>query len=445
MQTSHLPSYRKIWNLTYPIILSLLAQNIVTVIDTAFLGHVGEVELGASAIAGLFYFSLFMLGFGFGNGAQILMARRNGEKNYKQIGRIFDHTMYIFVVFSVVLVALILWLAPKFLGAFIQSPEIYRASISYLDYRVWGIFFAFTNVAFRAYYVGITRTGLLGWSAGIMAAVNIVLDYALIFGHWGLPEMGIAGAALASVIAEGVSAIFFVTATLLNHTNRRFHIFRLPGFDKDIVRRTWNISVFIMVQNFVSIAGWFLFFLVIEQTGELPLAISNIVRSLYMLLMIHVWSFSASVNSLVSNVIGEGHSELVFPVINRVNKMGILISATIIALALIFPNAMLRIYTNDPLLIEGARPVLYVVIGALLPLAVSINWFSGVSGTANTRMALLIETSTIVIYLTYVFVITLVVKASLTVTWTSEYVYICILGLFSYLYLKYGKWQAREI
>ncbi len=403
------------------------------------------MELGASAIGGLFYFSLFMLGFGFGTGAQILMARRNGEGNYKQIGRIFDHTMYIFAAFSVALVILILWLAPKFLGYFISSEEIFHASISYLDYRVWGIFFAFTNVAFRAYYVGITRTNLLGWSAGIMAGVNIALDYTLIFGHWGFPEMGIAGAALASTISEGVSALFFITATLLNRSNRRYQLFKPPQFDKGIIMRTWNISVFIMLQNFVSIAGWFLFFLVIEQIGERPLAISNIVRSMYMLLMIHVWSFSASVNSLVSNLIGEGHKNLVIPVIHKVNKMGMIISAFVIALAVIFPETMLRIYTNDPVLISGAIPVLYVVIGALVPLPVAINWFSGVSGTANTRMALIIEISSILIYLAYVFIMTLVVEASLTVIWTSEYVYIITLGLFSYLYLKFGKWKAREI
>jgi len=192
-----LPSYRKIWNISYPIILSLLAQNIITVIDTAFLGRVGEVELGASAIGGLFYFSLFMLGFGFATGAQILMARRNGEKDYPAIGRIFDHTMYIFITMSGVLIILILLFSPIFLRFFISSKEICNASIQYLDFRMWGILFAFTNVAFRAFFVGITKTKLLGYSALIMAIVNIVLDYLLIFGNFGFPEIGIAGAALA--------------------------------------------------------------------------------------------------------------------------------------------------------------------------------------------------------------------------------------------------------
>lgn len=440
-----IPSYRNIWKISYPIILSLLAQNIITVVDTAFLGRVGEVELGASAIGGLFYHAIFMLGFGFGTGAQILMARRNGEKNFTQIGKIFDHTLYIFVVFSVAIVVLTLWLSPKFLGYFISSEAIFRTSIHYLDYRIWGILFAFTNVAFRAYFVGITKTGLLGWSAGIMAIVNILLDYALIFGNWGFPEMGIQGAALASVIAEGVSVLFFVSATLPDRSNLKYHIFRLPPFDKEIIRQTWNISVFIMLQNFVSLSAWFLFFLVIEQTGERPLAISNIIRSLYLLLMIHVWSFSASVNSLVSNVIGEGNDNWVLPIIRKVNKMSILISLAIIAVVVFFPEALLKIYTNDQSLIDEAIPVFYVVMGVLIPLAVSINWFSGVSGTANTKMALTIEIIAIMLYLTYVFVIILVVDASLPVVWISEYIYVITLGIFSWLYLKYGKWRGKQV
>ncbi len=110
-----LPLYRKIWNISYPIILSLLAQNIITVIGTAFLGRVVEIELGATAIGGLFYFSIFMLGFRLGTGAQILMVVRNGERDYLAIGRIFDHSMYIFMAMIFILIALILWFSPIFL------------------------------------------------------------------------------------------------------------------------------------------------------------------------------------------------------------------------------------------------------------------------------------------------------------------------------------------
>lgn len=104
MQTQY--SYKQIWLIAYPILISLLMEQMIGMTDTAFLGRVGEVELGASAIAGIFYLVIFMLAFGFSIGTQILMARRNGEGQYKEIGNLFYQGIY----FQVGLAAVIfLW------------------------------------------------------------------------------------------------------------------------------------------------------------------------------------------------------------------------------------------------------------------------------------------------------------------------------------------------
>ena len=84
--------YREIWKIAYPIILGSVVQNIISVTDTAFLGRVGEVELGASAIGGVFYLTLIMLGFGFSIGTQIIVARRLGENKHSEIGKIVEHS-----------------------------------------------------------------------------------------------------------------------------------------------------------------------------------------------------------------------------------------------------------------------------------------------------------------------------------------------------------------
>lgn len=76
----------EIWKLAYPILISLIMEQLIGMTDTAFMGRVGEVELGASAIAGVYYLAIFMLGFGFSIGSQILIARRNGEGNFRMIG-----------------------------------------------------------------------------------------------------------------------------------------------------------------------------------------------------------------------------------------------------------------------------------------------------------------------------------------------------------------------
>lgn len=79
----------EIWEVAYPILISLIMEQLIGMTDTAFMGRVGEVELGASAIAGVYYLAIFMLGFGFSIGSQILIARRNGEGNFRMIGSIF--------------------------------------------------------------------------------------------------------------------------------------------------------------------------------------------------------------------------------------------------------------------------------------------------------------------------------------------------------------------
>ncbi len=94
-------SYKRIWSIAYPIILGSVAQNLINVTDTAFLGRVGEVALGASAIGGMFYLVFINLGLGFGTGAQIIIARRFGEGDKKMVGKTFDHALYFMLPLSI--------------------------------------------------------------------------------------------------------------------------------------------------------------------------------------------------------------------------------------------------------------------------------------------------------------------------------------------------------
>ncbi|HHX57936.1 MAG TPA: MATE family efflux transporter, partial [Clostridiales bacterium] len=195
-------SNRNILKISYPIFLSLLAQNIIQVIDTAFLGRVGEVELGASALAGIFYIAVFTLGFGYSMGSQILIGRRNGEGSYYQISDIVVQGLLVLIPAAVLLIPIMGYVSHEWLPYLFESDEITTAVNEYLDWRFYGFVFAFANTMFRAFYIGVAGTKILTYNALIMALTNVLFDYLLIFGNFGFPEMGIAGAALASVISE---------------------------------------------------------------------------------------------------------------------------------------------------------------------------------------------------------------------------------------------------
>lgn len=442
---SGIPSYKKIWQVSYPIILSLLAQNIINVTDTAFLGRVGEVELGASAIAGLFYIAIFMLGFGFSTGTQIMISRRNGEKDYAQLGAVFNQSMYFFLALGVLLFLLIYFLGSPLLSLIVSSSQIMAASETYLEIRVFGILFAFGNLAFRALLVGITQTKALGYSAIVMAVTNVILDYILIFGHFGIPAMGIGGAALASVFAELVSLIFFIVYSRIYIDIKKYSLFVFEKIDLATISKTLEISVYVMAQYFISVATWFSFFAVIEQMGERPLAISNIIRSLYMVLVIPIMGLSTATNTLVSNAIGAGYSEDVLKIINKIVKISFLSVLPIIALMLAFPKALVMIYTNSPDLIAETIPSVYTISIAVAIFSVAFIVFSGVSGTANTKTALVIEIITLAIYLCYIYWVVIVEEWPVELAWTSEYVYMFFLSLFSYWYIVSGRWKSKVI
>ena len=341
---------KQIWSVSYPILLSLLAQNVINVTDTAFLGHVSEVALGASAMGGLFYICVFTIAFGFSTGSQIVIARRNGEGRYSDVGPVMiQGVMFLFVM------ALLLFGFTKAFGGnimrlLVSSESIYEGTMEFLDWRIYGFFFSFINVMFRALYIGITRTKVLTINAIVMALTNVVLDYALIFGKFGLPEMGIKGAAIASVLAEASSILFFVIYTYLTVDLKKYGLNRLR-------------------------------------------------------------TLATTTNSLVSNAIGAGGIQHVMPLINKIARFSFFIMLGLVAVSALFPQFLLSIYTSEAALITESVPSVYVICFAMLIASVANVVFNGISGTGNTQAALLLETITIIIYGSYIVFIGMCLKA----------------------------------
>lgn len=438
-------SYKNIWKIAFPIIISGVAQNIVNVTDTMFLGQLSNVALGAGGNAGIFYFVLVITGMGFTTGAQIIIGRRNGEQNYAQIGRVFDHCLYFIVPLGVALFFFMKFISPHLLEVITHSPQILEASIEYLDYRAFGILFSFINFSFIAFYVGTTKTKILIPVTFLMMLTNVFLDYSLIFGNFGFPEMGIKGAALASVISEATALLFFIVYTYKKVDIEKFNLFKFRNFDKAVFKRIFKVGSPMMLQNFLSLSSWFIFFMIIEKLGEKELAISHIIRSIYMVLMIPLFGFSSATNTLVSNLIGQGNSDKVLVLIKKIMLLSLFSTSIVLMFNLFFPNEMIGFYTKDIHLIKDAIPTLNIVSGTMFFFAVAFIFFNGVSGTGNTKTSLLIEAITISIYLAATYYIAIVLKASLPLVWCSEFIYFGLLGLLSFVYLKWGNWKKVSI
>lgn len=438
-------SYKRIWAIAYPIIIGSIAQNIINVTDTAFIGRLGEVALGGGAIGGLFYMALIMFGWGFGIGTQIVVARRFGEGAYRPIGRTIEHGYFFQLLLAILIFSIVKLFGNQLLSAIVESDAVMQTSHDFIRFRIWGIFFAHTNFIFRAFYVGIGQTRVITLTTLVMVSVNVFLDYALIFGNFGFPEMGVSGAAMASVIAEITCSFAFVAYTAIRVPRKKYRLFSFSVFSPKLLSRLVRVSAPMMLQNFFSFSVWFVFFLIIEKMGESELAVSNIIRSIYVILMIPIMGFASATNTLVSYVIGRGEVDEVLKTIRKILFMstsGILLIVTIISL---IPERLISIYTTNQHLIEMGVPIIYIISVASVMLGIGNILFSGVSGTGKTNVSLIIEITVLFVYLIITAILVKVFQVPVELVWGVEVVYGLLLIILSYSYLRSKRWVGGNV
>ena len=438
-------SYRNIWKVAYPILISLVMEQMIGLTDTAFLGRVGEVELGASAIAIVYYMVMFMIGFGFSIGAQIIIGRRNGECNFRDAGKVFWQGLYFVLGLSGLLIGLSELFSPWLMKLMVASDAIYEASLSYVRWRLPGMAFAFATAMFRAFYVGTTQTKTLTLNSIVMVSSNVLFNWILIFGHFGLPALGITGAAIGSSLAELVSLIFFILYTKVNCDRSKYGLDKPARLDWAELRGMMPVCTWTMIQHTISVSTWFIFFLYIEHLGERALAISNIARGASGIIWVVLQAFSSTCSTLVSNIIGEGHQDEVMSLIRRIMKLAYGVVGFMILIFCIFPEGIARIYTDIPSLVKASVPALMVMACSYLLNAGGQVLFLAVSGTGSTKTAFRLELIALAVYMVYCTIVIWWLKVDVAICWTAEFVYGGMLMLCSRIYIRSGRWKNHCI
>ena len=438
-------SFRDIWKIAFPVLISALVEQLVGMTDTAFLGRVGEIELGASALGGIFFIVVFMLILGFCSGAQILMGRRNGEQNYQDIGVVFYHSLAFLTVTSTLVLLFIQTAGPYLLTRLISNPQVFEASWTYLEWRMWSIYFSMVACLFRAFFVATTQTGTLKFNSIVMVLSNVVFDYLLIFGHFGFPQLGIAGAAIASSLSSGFSMLFFIGYTWWKVDYHKYALHRLPKFKWSLLGKMLNISIWTMVQNFLSLATWFIFFIAVEHLGSRELAATNVMRAISNFMFVTLVAFASTASTLTSNLLGADHREAVVPMIKRATLMAVVGIVPLWVILWIFPESIIGIFTNEaPTIAACIEPLRVLSVSSTL-LIPGYILFSCISGSGNTRSALVIELIALFFYIIYVGYAIFHLRCSLTIALCAELLYSLTLLLGSFLYMRRGTWLNKKI
>ena len=445
LKTGTIVTYKEIFQLSLPIMAGSAIENLTAIINIAFLGRVGSVALGAVAIGGIFYLALVMLGFGFGIGTQIIVSRRFGEKNYKDIGTTLHHAFAFLLPLAIIIFFLVHAFGTGLFKSFLKSNEVFMGVKGFMYYRIWGILFAFTNILFRAFYVGIQKTFVIGLCSAIIALFNIFFDFSLIFGNFGLPKMGVAGAGLSSVISEIAGTLFLIIYTVYRSDIKEFALVQISKFNLNLLSRIFKVASPVMLQFSISFGGWFAFFLMVEKMGEIPLAASNIIRTFYMIVLLPIWGYAAATNTLVSYKMGSSSVSEIIPLMKKLIGLSLVTVTSLVIITDLFSHSFFKIFTNNPILIEACHPILIVVSISSILVTFAVILFNVVSGAGKTQVTLITEFIVITLYVAWTYFLVHFTNASIAIVWTAEILYGVAMALLSGLYLKYGNWRKAVV
>ena len=437
--------YKSILKVALPLMVSSFIQAVVLITDTAFLSRYDTLSYDAAGNAGLLFMTLFIAITGMSDGTQILIARRIGQNKLKRVGRIFITTLITLAGLALSFWLILQFLAPYFLTTISKSIEIANLQIDFLNYRSYALFLGVFLLSSQAFFFATGNTKIVLFSSIIIAFSNIALDWVLIFGKFGIPSMGIKGAALASTIAEGTGALFLLGYLVFGKQKKQYNLFSYLRFSIDPFKELIKVGSPIMLQAIFALGTWTVFFIWIEQIGEFELTVSQNIRSIYFLAFIPIWGFSTTTKTYISQYIGNKKYEDLKIIQKRIQVLTATFLIVIIALTIIFPYQIISIVNPKEDYLDKTKEILYFISGSTMIYGLFIVYFQTINGSGNTIATLIIEAICVGLYLLSAYVFIKVLKMDILWVWTVEYIYFIAIGALSYGYLKFFNWKKKEI
>jgi len=438
---------RQILKLTLPVSIAILVPQLNFITNNIFLGHYSTTTLAVASITGVYYLIFASIGFALNNGLLALISRRAGENRRDEIGKIFNQGIFMALLIATVAVALSYTFTPTLLRSILHEPEKAEMAIRFIQIRIWGLPFLYIYQLRNALLVGTNQSRYMVMGTIAEAAANVVFDYTLIFGKWGMPELGFNGAAYASIIAEFVGMFVIYLVIHQKGIAQQYSLFKKLHWDKKNASLITAMSAPLVFQHAISIISWELFFILIErnQQSDIPQALSNVMRNVFGIFGCMSWAFASTSNSMVSNIIGQGKKDQVIYLIHKIVKLSTGIALVICLLLNLFPQLFLSIFGQGEDFIQQGIPVIRVVSLAMILMSFSVVWLQAITGTGNPKVTFLIEAVTIILYCIYIYVVLEKLKLSITVGWMSEWLYWTCMFIPAFFYIRSGRWKRKVI
>ena len=421
----------------------MLSQNVLNLVDTAMVGTLGDAALAGVGLGGFanFLFSAFVLGLS--TGVQAMAARRVGEGRLAETAIPLNGGLLLALTIAVPWSALLISLAPEYFPLLTGDAAVVEQGVPYLQARLFAMFAMGMNFAFRGYWNAVDKSILYMRTLISMHVVNIFLNWVLIFGNLGAPELGAAGAGVASAIATvfGTASYFLLGRSYARGAG---FLHGLPS--RETMSTIIRLAAPAGLQQFFFAAGMTVFLMLVARMGTPELAATKVIIDLILVGILPGIGFGLAAASLAGQALGRGNAEDAKQWGWDVTKIAILVVGALSIPAVLVPEWLLSGFIHEPSTLALAKNPLRLVAGFLFLDAVGMVLMNALMGVGDTKRVMLIGTGfQWLIFLPAVYVVGPVMGLGLVVVFAAQVIYRAFQSLTFALMWKQGRWQSIEI
>lgn len=439
--------YKNILKIALPAIAGLSTQMVVSLVDAAMVGRLDNAKfaLAAMGLGVLATWAIISFFSSLATGTHILVARRFGEKKFQECGNVLINSMFIGFVIGTVISLIGIFLSKEIGNFFAKDVVVGSLASEYIFFRLMGIPFFLLSVSYRGFFFGIGNTKVFMVSGLLVNLLNIILNYIFIYGEFGAPEMGLAGAGLGSSLATLFDAFFYFFVSLYPQFRKKFNLYRANKISAVILNPMYQLSLPVAFQSIFILLGFLSFMAITGLIGIVEQAASQAIISTLFMSFLPCFGFGIAVQTLVGNNLGKGKITLAKIYGFETAKIATYYTLILAVFYILFPQYLLLIITTDQNIISSAVPAMRVAGFAQIFYATGVVLANGLQAIGKTAFVMVAEViSNLLIFVPTAYFLGIYLGMGLLGAWLALPIYILIYSFLILVNFKYGEWKTLK-
>lgn len=365
--------YRSLFKIAIPIVIQNLIGNSLIIVDTVMISTLGEASVAAVGIAGRLQFLFVLITFGFYSGGSIFMAQYYGSRDFKKMKTTMSIQLILGMLSALVFMAIALGFSRQYMSIFSNDPVVIELGMKYFKYFGWGFLAHAISHAFIVSLRSIRDSVYPMYVSVVALLVNTILNYGLIFGNFGMPKLGVEGAAIATTISRFIEAsfmiysVYFGSRDVLRAGRKDF-----LSIEKKYVAQYFKISLPVIFNEGLWGLGTVMLSVAYAKLGTQAVAASQVASTINDVMMVLAMGLASSSGTILGNKLGEGDMDAAVLYSRKIMKMAF-VMGSITSLGLIAFRPFISVFFRlEPESIRAIGNIL--LVKALFSPIITFNW-----------------------------------------------------------------------